>query len=149
MASSAEFNVWNSCDAIFPSISMAEVAVQLSDFLMMNVIETDRLINRFTFQDWEDSENERFRWDSEAMPCNRCEKKNDSNRYEKTNLLFHIFSLFASTGICQVDPERRFFTPTSKAGLGALEWVEIGCQYTKRRSLKKSLRPQRGGLPKF
>jgi hypothetical protein len=26
-------------------------------------------------------------------------------------------------GLLRVDPERRFFTPPSKAGLGAAEWV--------------------------
>ena len=28
-------------------------------------------------------------------------------------------------GLLRVDPERRFFTPPSKAGLGATEWVKI------------------------
>jgi hypothetical protein len=28
-------------------------------------------------------------------------------------------------GLLRVDPERRFFTPSSKAGLGAAEWVKI------------------------
>jgi len=28
-------------------------------------------------------------------------------------------------GLLRVDPERRFFTPPSKAGLGAAEWVRI------------------------
>ena len=27
-------------------------------------------------------------------------------------------------GLLRVDPERRFFTPPSKAGLGAAEWVK-------------------------
>jgi hypothetical protein len=29
-----------------------------------------------------------------------------------------------SRGLLRVDPERRFFTPPSKAGLGAAEWVK-------------------------
>ncbi|PIV21684.1 MAG: hypothetical protein COS40_07075 [Deltaproteobacteria bacterium CG03_land_8_20_14_0_80_45_14] len=28
-------------------------------------------------------------------------------------------------GLLRVDPERRFFTPPSKAGLGAAEWVNF------------------------
>jgi len=28
-------------------------------------------------------------------------------------------------GLLRVDPERRFFTPPSKAGLGATEWVNF------------------------
>jgi hypothetical protein len=28
-------------------------------------------------------------------------------------------------GLLRVDPERRFFTPPSKAGLGAAEWVKF------------------------
>jgi len=27
--------------------------------------------------------------------------------------------------LLRVDPERRFFTPPSKAGLGAAEWVNV------------------------
>jgi hypothetical protein len=30
--------------------------------------------------------------------------------------------------LLRVDPERRFFTPPSKAGLGAAEWVNKNCE---------------------
>jgi hypothetical protein len=81
---------------------MAKVAVQLGDFFMVNMIEADRLINGCASKDWEDRKDERFRLDSEAIPRNGCEKKNQDNRHEKANLLFHLFSLFVSPRICQV-----------------------------------------------
>jgi hypothetical protein len=93
---------------------MAEVAVQLGDLLMVNMIEADRLINGRATQDWKDGKDEKFGLDSEAMPSNGCEKKDQSNRHEKTNLFFHHFSLFVSPWICQ---------------------VKIGCKYDK--SLRK------------
>jgi hypothetical protein len=96
VASPAEFNIRNSCDTIFLHVSMAKVAVQLGDFLMVNMIEADRLINGCASKDWKDGKEERFRLDSEAMPRNGCEKKNQGNCHEKANLLFHIFSLFVS-----------------------------------------------------
>jgi hypothetical protein len=96
MASPAEFNIWNSCHTIFLDVSMAEVAVQLCDFLMVDMIEADRLISGRASKDWKDGKDEKFRLDSEAMPRNGCEKKNQGNRHEKANLLFHNFSLFVS-----------------------------------------------------
>jgi hypothetical protein len=32
-------------------------------------------------------------------------------------------------GLLRVDPERRFFTPPSKGGLGAAEWVNFFVAY--------------------
>jgi hypothetical protein len=54
VASPAEFNVWNPRDAIFAGISMAKIALQLGDVLMVNMIVADRLINEFASQDRKD-----------------------------------------------------------------------------------------------
>jgi hypothetical protein len=80
---------------------MAEKAIQPGDFLVVNVIEADRLIDRFTSQNWENRENQGFHRNSKAMPRNRGEEKHQDDRHKKANLL-HIFSLFASLQICQV-----------------------------------------------
>jgi len=87
---------------------MAKVAVQLGDFLMVDVVETDRLINGCTSKDWEDRKDKEFRLDSEAMPRNGCDKENQGNHHQKTNLLFHFFSLFASLSVCQVKMDREY-----------------------------------------
>jgi hypothetical protein len=47
VASPAEFNVRNPSNAIFAGISMAKIALQLGDFLMVNMIVANRLINGF------------------------------------------------------------------------------------------------------
>jgi hypothetical protein len=55
---------------------MAEKAIQPGHFLMKNVIEADRLINRFTSQNWEDREDKKFHWNPETVPRNGDKKKN-------------------------------------------------------------------------
>jgi len=102
VASSAEFDIWNSCDTIFLHVSMAKVAVQLGDFLMVDVIKADGLINRCTSEDRKDGKDKGFRLDPETIPCNGCDKQNQGDHHQKANLLFHVFSLFASLRICQV-----------------------------------------------
>jgi len=51
----------------------------------------------------------------------------------------------------RVDPERRFFTPPSKAGLGATEWVNCSLftplEIMPRCSLRARLRPGRAHAP--
>jgi len=73
---------------------MTEKAIQSGDFLVVNVIEADRLIDRFTSQNWENGENKRFHRNPETKPCNRDEKKNHDNRNENDEPFFHINSLF-------------------------------------------------------
>jgi hypothetical protein len=52
-----------------------------------------------------------------------------NNAYFDKKLLIAIEKVNPSTprpegqGLLRVDPERRFFTPPSEAGLGAAEWV--------------------------
>jgi hypothetical protein len=81
---------------------MAKVTVQLSDFLVVNVIKADWLINGYNSKNREDREDKEFRLDSEAMPGDGSEKENQGNYHQKANLLFHFFSLFASLRVCQV-----------------------------------------------
>jgi hypothetical protein len=45
VAGSANFDVWNSCCAVFLNISMAKGTVQFGHFLMMNMIEADGLVD--------------------------------------------------------------------------------------------------------
>ena len=108
MTDSAEFYVRDPCGTIFANISMAKNAVQLGDFLMVNMTEADRLIDRLTSQNWENGENKGFRRNPEAKPCNRGKKKHEDDRHEKSDFLLHSFSLFASVQICQlkIDPPR-------------------------------------------
>jgi hypothetical protein len=94
MAGAAEFDVRNSCNPVFSDIVVAEKAVQLGHFLVVNMIETDRLINRCTFKDWKEREDKRFRLDTEAMPRNGCEKKDQDDNKKKAKPHSHIFSLF-------------------------------------------------------
>jgi len=101
MAHSTELNVWNSCSAVVADVLMAKKAIQTGDFLVVNVIKTDGLIDRFASQNWEDREDKRFRRNPKAMPSNRGDEKNQDDSHKKANLLHH-FSLFASLQICQV-----------------------------------------------
>jgi hypothetical protein len=95
VARSAEFNIWNSCNTILEDVPMAEIAIQPGDFLVENVIEADRLINRLTSQDWENREDKRFRRNSKAKPCYSGEKKNQDDDHGESNFLLHRFSLFS------------------------------------------------------
>jgi hypothetical protein len=90
VASSAEFNIWNPCDTIFLDISMAKVAVQFSDFFMVNVIETDGLINGCTSKDRKDRKNKRFRLDSEAVARRRI-----TATATRKPIFFFIFSVYS------------------------------------------------------
>jgi hypothetical protein len=54
MAGLTELNIWNPCHTIPFGITMAESTVQMGYFLMMNVVEEDRLIDRFPREDRED-----------------------------------------------------------------------------------------------
>jgi hypothetical protein len=49
MAGSTEFDVWNPRSTMFTDILMAEKTVQLGHLFVEDMIEKDRLINRFTF----------------------------------------------------------------------------------------------------
>jgi hypothetical protein len=80
---------------------MAKVAVQPSGLFVVNMIETDRLIDRLTPQNRENGKNERFRRNPKAMPSDRSKKKHQDDRREKEDFLLHSFSLFASLQICQ------------------------------------------------
>jgi hypothetical protein len=102
VASSAELDIRNPCGTVFFHISVAKVAVQLGDFLVVNMIKADRLINGLAFQNWEDRENERFHRNPKTKPCNRHKKKNEEDSERKTKPIFHFFSLFASLRVCQV-----------------------------------------------
>jgi hypothetical protein len=100
MADLAEFYVWNSGNAVFADVGMAEEAIQPGDFLMVNVIEADRLIDRFTPQNREERKNKRFRRNSKTMPCNGDNEKDQDNR-DKTDNLLHSLYLIPSRRICQ------------------------------------------------
>jgi hypothetical protein len=69
---------------------------------MVDVIETDRLIDGCASKDREDRKDKEFRLDPETMPRDGCDNENQGNHHQKTNLLFHFFSLFASLRVCQV-----------------------------------------------
>ena len=44
-------------------------------------------------------------------------------------------------GLLRVDPERSFFTPPSKAGLGAAEWVKVSLEPSRTLSSPRLARP--------
>ena len=60
MTGSTEFNVRNPRNAVVADILMAEKTVQLGHLFVEDMIEKDRLINRFTLQNWEKREKTRF-----------------------------------------------------------------------------------------
>jgi hypothetical protein len=99
VASPAEFNVWNPCNAVFADVDMAERTIQPGDFLMVDMIKADRLIDRFTPQNREKRKDKRFRRDPKPMPRNGDEKKNQNNRCNEP-YFFHRFSLFAGIQTC-------------------------------------------------
>jgi hypothetical protein len=81
MTGSTDFDVRDSSSTVFTDKPVAEKTVQLGHFLVVDMIEPDRLVNVLTFQYWEDRENESFHRNSKTMPCNNGKKKdqNDSN----------------------------------------------------------------------
>ena len=89
MTYSTQFNVWNPCDAVLSNVWMAEKAIQPGDFLVVNVIETDRLIDRFTSQNRENGKNKGFRRNPETVPCDGDYKKNQNNRTHEANFFHH------------------------------------------------------------
>ena len=54
MTGSTEFNVWNPCNTIPFDIAVAECTVQMGYFFVVDMIEKDRLIDRFPGKDWKD-----------------------------------------------------------------------------------------------
>ena len=75
MTGSTELNVWNSSDTVPFDIAVAERTVQMGYFFVMNMIEKDRLIDRFPREDWKDREENTFGLDLKSMIANNGKKK--------------------------------------------------------------------------
>jgi len=94
MTGSTGFNIWDPCSTVFTHEPVTEKTVQLGYLLVVNMIETDRLVNVLTFQYWEGRENERFHRNSKTMPCNNGKKENQNESNEKAQEPFHILNLY-------------------------------------------------------
>jgi hypothetical protein len=75
MTGSTEFNVWNSCNTIPFNIPVAECTVQMGYLFVVNMIEKDRLLDRFPREDRKDRKEGLFSLDLKSMIGNDGEEK--------------------------------------------------------------------------
>jgi hypothetical protein len=103
MTDPAEFNVRDSCHAIFFHIPVAERAVQFGHLFVMDVIEENGLVNGLRGIYRKEREEKAFRLNLKPMVSHNRQQKEEDCPEEKEELLFHILlSIFDGTLPCQV-----------------------------------------------
>ena len=75
MAHLAEFDIGNPRNTVSFHEAVAESAIQLGNLFVMNMIEKDRLIDRFPREDWKDREENSFGLDLKSIIGNNGKKK--------------------------------------------------------------------------
>jgi hypothetical protein len=103
MTDPTEFNVRDSCHAIFFHIPVAERAVQFGHLFVMDVIEENGLVNGLRGIYRKEREEKAFRLNLKPMVSHNRQQKEEYCPEEKEELLFHILlSIFDGTLPCQV-----------------------------------------------
>jgi hypothetical protein len=89
MTGPAEFDIGNPGHPVLFHIAVAEGAIQLGNFFMMDVIEEDRLIDRRPGENREQEEKDLLRFDLKPVVSNDGKKKDDEDGKKNNEFPFH------------------------------------------------------------